>query len=63
LRKLLEADDALRVRGLRLAVLLRTECPAERFFEMVRVEQWLAVTSQRSVAIRLARSSGQGGSS
>ena len=62
LRKLLEADDALRVRGRRLAVLLRTECPVERFFEMVRVERWLAVTSERSVAIRLA-GSGQGGSS
>jgi anti-anti-sigma factor len=63
LRRLLEADEALRGRGRRLAVLLATQCPVERFVETVSVEQWLAVTSERSVAIRLAGSSSQGGSS
>jgi hypothetical protein len=43
--------------------LLHTECPVERFFEIVHAERWLAVTSERSVAIRLAGSSGQAGSS
>ena len=63
LRKLLEADEALHARGRRLAVLLRTECPVERFFGIVNVEQWVAVARERSVAIRLAGSSSQGGSS
>ena len=63
LRRLLEADDALRGRGRRLAVLLRTECPVERLFGIVDVEQWLAVARERSVAIRLAGSSNQAGSS
>ena len=63
LRKLLEADNALRARGRRLAVFLRTECPAERFFEIVHAERWVAVASERPVAIRLAGSSGQAGSS
>jgi anti-anti-sigma factor len=62
LRRLLEADDALRGRGRRLTVLLRTECPVERLFGIVDVEQWLAVARERSVAIRLAGSSSQGGS-
>ena len=63
LRILLEAEDVLRGRGRRLAVLLRTRCPAERFFEMVDAERWLAVASERSAAISLAGSSVQGGSS
>ena len=63
LRKLLEADDALHARGRRLAVLLHTECPVERFFEVVQAERWLAVASERPVAIRLAGSSGRAGSS
>ena len=63
LRKLLEADEALRARGCRLAVLLHTECPVERFFEIVHAERWLAVTSEWPVAIRLAGSSGRAGSS
>jgi anti-anti-sigma factor len=63
LRKLLEADDALRERGRRLAVLLRSECPVERFFEMVDAERWLAVARERSAALRLAGSSSQGDSS
>ena len=63
LRKLLEADEALQARGRRLAVLLHTECAVERFFEMVAVERWLAVTRERSVAIRLAGSPGRAGSS
>ena len=63
LRKLLEADEALRARGRRLAVLLHTECPVERFFEVVQAERWLAVASERPVAIRLAGPSGQAGSS
>jgi len=63
LRRLLEADEALRGRGRRLALLLATECPVERLVEMVSVEQWLAVTSERSAAIRLAGSSSQVGSS
>ncbi len=63
LRILLEAEDVLRGRGRRLAVLLRTRCPVERFFEMVDAERWLAVASERSAAISLAGSSVQGGSS
>jgi hypothetical protein len=63
LRRLLEADDGLRERGRRLAVLLRSECPVERFLGIVDVERWLAVARERSVAIRLAGSSSQAGSS
>jgi anti-anti-sigma factor len=63
LRILLEAEDVLRGRGRRLAVLVRTRCPVGRFFEIVDAERWLAVASERSAAISLAGSSGQGGSS
>jgi anti-anti-sigma factor len=56
LRSLLEADDALRGRGRRLAVLLATACPVERLFEMAGADRWLTIATERSAAIRLAGS-------
>ena len=63
LRQLLEADEALRDRGRRLAVLVDTSHPVERLFELVGVEQWLPVSRERSAAIALAGSSSEGGKS
>ena len=55
LRALLEADEALRTRGRRLALLFGTACPVQRLLHLTGSETKFACSEDRDEAIALAR--------
>jgi anti-anti-sigma factor len=54
-RALLVADEALRARGRRLALLFGTSCPVKRLLELTGTQEMFACAEDRDRAIALAR--------
>jgi anti-anti-sigma factor len=54
-RALLEADEALRTQGRRLALLFGTDCPVKRLLQLTGTQAMFACAEERDEAIALAR--------